>query len=141
MPKLRLQVIGFAGAAGLAAGAAALASPATYNPVRLPQAAISRIGDICARVVGLPAGASTDTQACEESLSHALADRKGVARAAPAAALPTARAGSYYQASTDELHRRYLQACALIGTAGYAQAACAADLEARLASDKHRLDR
>jgi len=137
MPKRLVLAIGFA--AGLVAPAAALAAP-PYNPAQLPEAVMSRIGDICARVVGLPAGAFTDYQACQESLSQSVADRPSVA-ATPGAALPEARAGSYYQASNEELHRRYLQACALIGTVGYAQAVCAASLEAHLVSDKHRLDR
>jgi hypothetical protein len=65
---------------------AACAPPAPYNPDRLPMQQMSRIGEICRDVMGLPAGPFTQYLACEESLSHSLAARRA-GGPAPAARL------------------------------------------------------
>ena len=64
---------------------AALASPACaptrpYNPDGLPPAQMSRIGEVCDRVMGLPPGLDTHYQGCQESLSRSLAARRGPTR-------------------------------------------------------------
>jgi hypothetical protein len=58
------------------ASLAACAPLAPYNPDRLPMQQMSRIGEICRVVMGLPAGPITQYLACEESLSHSLAARR-----------------------------------------------------------------
>lgn len=68
---------------------AACASPGPYNPDRLPTQQMSRIGEICRVVMGMPAGITTQGLACEESLSHSLAVRRD--RAALLAARHTCR--------------------------------------------------
>jgi hypothetical protein len=54
---------------------AGCAPQAPYNPYRLPMQQMSRIGEICRDVMGLPAGPFTQYLACQESLSHSLAAR------------------------------------------------------------------
>ena len=120
---------------------ASCAPPAPYNPDRLPPAQMSRIGEICHRVMGLPAGLYTQYQACQESLSHALAARREVdaktgAQASTAldAPLPATAARSYFSASNDEVDRREREACAAIGLdpATREAAQCVVDLAGNL---------
>jgi hypothetical protein len=136
---------------------AACAPLAPYNPDRLPMQQMSRIGEICRDVMGLPAGPFTQYLACEESLSHSLAARppcearglkpntvalaecelKRTALASGAAApLPAKAPRSYFSASNDETHRREQEACGQIGYdpigGGYAFAQCVVDLQSYL---------
>jgi hypothetical protein len=125
-------------------GSAGCAPTTPYNPDRLAPAQMSRIGEICHTVMGLPAGHYTDYQACEESLSHSLAarrersatvaapqtcDPRGLKpdalgqceqhprQKAPALGAPPSAppVKSYFFASNDEIHRRAQSACADIG--------------------------
>jgi hypothetical protein len=142
----------------LSVGAAACAPMTPYNPDRLPPAQMSRIGEICHTVMGLPAGRDTHSLACQESLSRSLAARREVSAVVarrtceargvkseplaqcgrppqtPDAPLPAPSARSYFSASNDELHRRERQACVAIGedpaTSAFAQ--CVADLAGNL---------
>jgi hypothetical protein len=114
--------------------AAACASTTPYNPDGLPPAQMSRIGEICHRIMGLPAALDTHHQACQESLSHSLAARPGVSAAALDTRLPAQPAKSYFAASNDEIHRREQQACAAIGEdpATMSFARCVTDLAGKL---------
>lgn len=55
---------------------AACAALAPYNPDRLSTQKMSRIGEICHVVMGLPTGPITQYAACVESLPHSFADRR-----------------------------------------------------------------
>jgi hypothetical protein len=118
-------------------GACACGPLASYNPDRLPMQQMSRIGEICRDVMGLPAGAITHYLACEESLSHSIAARGDGGAAPGASAAPPAKAlKSYFLATNDEVHRREQEACARIGFdsvgGGFAFAQCVADLQSNL---------
>jgi hypothetical protein len=60
----------------LSVPSAGCAPLAPYNPDRLPPAQMSRIGDVCHAVMGLPVGLDAHYLACEESLSRSLAARR-----------------------------------------------------------------
>jgi hypothetical protein len=120
----------------VSAGSAACAPVRPYNPDGLPPAQMSRIGEVCDRVMGLPPGYDTHYQGCQESLSHSLAAQRDrtPTSADSEAPLPARPTKSYFAASNDEVHRRAQAACAAIGvgpaTGAFGQ--CVADLAGKL---------
>jgi hypothetical protein len=61
---------------GLSMEPLACAPMTPYNPDRLPLAQMSRVGEICNKIMGLPASQEVYYQTCEESLSHSVAARR-----------------------------------------------------------------
>lgn len=97
---------------------AACAPLAPYNPEHLPTQQMSRIGEICHVVMGMPAGITSQSLACQESLSHSLAARRD--RAAMLAARDTCAAQGLQPNTVALTHCERYAAASLLKQADFA---------------------